>query len=104
MGGKNSEVHLPIVWMPVFATITSIHLKPDVSSASWTREIVIRRRNNNLQFIADTHRLYDALQYPLMFWKRKDGYCTNINQRDPVTGTSFITNLIFTHLTINLIY
>ncbi|CAD7001389.1 unnamed protein product [Ceratitis capitata] len=36
------------------------------------REIVIRRRNNNLQFIADTHRSYDALQYPLIFWKGQD--------------------------------
>ena len=34
-----------------------------------TREIKIRRRNNNLEFIADTHRSYDALQDPLIFWK-----------------------------------
>ncbi|GBP60245.1 hypothetical protein EVAR_14007_1 [Eumeta japonica] len=50
-----------------------------------TRQIVIRRRNNNLHFIADTHRLYGALQYPLIFWKGQDGYCINIKQRDPVT-------------------
>ncbi|GFT79537.1 uncharacterized protein NPIL_395381, partial [Nephila pilipes] len=49
------------------------------------REIVIRRRNNNLQFIADTHRSYDALQYPLIFWKGQDGYSINIKQRDPVS-------------------
>jgi len=58
------------------------------------QEIMIRRRNNNIEFIADTHRSYDALQYPLMFWKEQDGYCINIKQQDPVTGTSFIVNII----------
>ncbi|XP_044577085.1 uncharacterized protein LOC123260163 [Cotesia glomerata] len=50
------------------------------------RQIMTRRRNNDLQFISDTHRSYDALQYPLIFWKGQDGYCVNIKQRDPVTG------------------
>lgn len=59
-----------------------------------TREIVIRKRNNNLQFIADTHRSYDALQYPLIFWKGQDGYSINIKQRDPATGNLFIMNII----------
>jgi hypothetical protein len=65
-----------------------------VGDRTSTREIVIRRRNNNLEFIADTHRSYDALQYPLIFWKGQDGYCINIKQRDPVTGNSFIMNII----------
>lgn len=65
-----------------------------VGDCTGAREIVVRRRSNNLQFIADTHRSYDALQYPLMFWKGQDGYCINIKQRDPVSGTSFILNLI----------
>lgn len=50
------------------------------------REIVIRKRNNNLEFIADTHRSYDALQYPLMFYKGQDGYYIDIKQKDPATG------------------
>lgn len=58
-----------------------------------TRKIGIRRRNNNLEFITDTHRSYDALQYILMLWKGQDGYCINIKLRDPVTGTSFIMKL-----------
>ncbi|XP_055932759.1 uncharacterized protein LOC129962790 [Argiope bruennichi] len=57
-----------------------------VGDCTAAREILIRRRNNNLQFIADTHRSYDALQYPLIFWKGQDGYCINIKQRDPVSG------------------
>ncbi|XP_072400392.1 uncharacterized protein [Diabrotica undecimpunctata] len=64
-----------------------------VGDRTGTREIVIRRRNNNLQFIADTHRSYDALQYPLIFWKRQDGYCINIKQRDPVSGAETNKNV-----------
>ncbi|GFT39858.1 helitron_like_N domain-containing protein, partial [Nephila pilipes] len=56
-----------------------------VGDRTGAQEIVIRRRNNNLQFIADTHRSYDALQYPLIFWKGQDGYSINIKQRDPVS-------------------
>lgn len=74
-----------------------------VGDRTTARQIVIRRRNNNLQFIAETHRSYDALQYPLIFWKGQDGYCVNIKQRDPATGTSFIVDLNITHLTKNLI-
>ncbi|GFT82872.1 helitron_like_N domain-containing protein [Nephila pilipes] len=51
-----------------------------VGDRTGAREIVIRRRNSNLQFIADTHRSYDALQYPLIFWKGQDGYSININE------------------------
>ncbi|GFU39876.1 helitron_like_N domain-containing protein [Nephila pilipes] len=57
-----------------------------VGDRTGAREIMIRRRNNNLQFIADTHRSYDALQYPLIFWKGQDGYSINIKQRDPVSA------------------
>ncbi|GIY85706.1 ATP-dependent DNA helicase [Caerostris extrusa] len=57
------------------------------------RQIVIRRRDNNLQFIADTHRSYGAFQYPLIFWKGKDGYFINIKQRDPVTGAETNKNV-----------
>lgn len=61
-----------------------------VGDRTGSREIVIRRRDSNLQFIADTHRSYDALQYPLIFWKGQDGYSINIRQRDPITGTLLI--------------
>ncbi|XP_023159393.1 uncharacterized protein LOC101459168 [Ceratitis capitata] len=64
-----------------------------VGDCTAAREIVIRRRNNNLQFIADAHRSYDALQYPLIFWKGQDGYCINIKQRDPVSGAKTNKNV-----------
>ena len=52
-----------------------------------SRDIVLTRRNNGqLQRISETHRSYDALQYPLMFWKGDDGYHFNIKMLNPVTG------------------
>jgi len=32
-----------------------------------TRDIILQKRNNTLQRVAETHRYYDALQYPLIF-------------------------------------
>ncbi|EYB87952.1 hypothetical protein Y032_0254g286 [Ancylostoma ceylanicum] len=50
------------------------------------RDIVIQRRSEALQRISETHRSYDALQYPLMFWEGEDGYHFNIMRIDPTTG------------------
>lgn len=50
------------------------------------RDIIIQRRSNTLQRIAETHRSYDALQYPLIFWQGEDGYHFNIQQINPNTG------------------
>lgn len=33
------------------------------------RDIVIQKENNVLQRVYETHRSYDALQYPLIFWQ-----------------------------------
>lgn len=53
-----------------------------------SRDIVIRRRNgNNLQRIYETHRSYDALQYPLIFCRGEDGYHFLIKMINPLTGT-----------------
>jgi hypothetical protein len=38
------------------------------------RDIILEKRNNQLQSVSDTHRSYDALQYPLIFWKGEHGY------------------------------
>lgn len=50
------------------------------------RDIRIMRRDNNIQVIHDSHRSYDALQYPLIFWEGDDGYHINIKQTNPQTG------------------
>jgi len=50
------------------------------------RDIVLQKRNSGLQRVAETHRSYDALQYPLIFWQGEDGYYFGIPQMDPKTG------------------
>lgn len=52
-----------------------------------SRDIVLTRRDSGqLQRISETHRSYDALQYPLMFWQGDDGYYINIKLINPLTG------------------
>lgn len=51
-----------------------------------SRDIVINRRNVGLQRVSETHRSYDALQYPLILWQGEDGYHFNIKMVDPLTG------------------
>lgn len=53
------------------------------------RDIIIQRRNDNIQRVAETHRSYDALQYPLIFWDGQDGYHFNIMQTNPNTGKCY---------------
>ncbi|XP_039282843.1 uncharacterized protein LOC120351029 isoform X2 [Nilaparvata lugens] len=50
------------------------------------RDIVLHRRNNQLINVAETHRCYDALQYPLIFWDGADGYHFNVKMINPVNG------------------
>ncbi|GFT54615.1 uncharacterized protein NPIL_359631, partial [Nephila pilipes] len=38
------------------------------------RGIVLHRRNEQLTKVAETHRCYDALQFPILFWDGADGY------------------------------
>ncbi|XP_028968047.1 uncharacterized protein LOC114828365 [Galendromus occidentalis] len=52
-----------------------------------SRDIVLHRRGGNLQRISETHRSYDALQYPVLFWQGEDGYHFNIKMRVPRTDT-----------------
>lgn len=62
------------------------------------RDIVLYRRNEQLQRISELHRCYDALQYPILFWRGDDGYHINIPMINPTTGTlsfDFCLNMIF---------
>ena len=42
--------------------------------------------NAQLLRIAETHRCYDALQYPIIFWDGADGYHFNIKLMNPATN------------------
>lgn len=50
------------------------------------RDIVLHRRSDQLQRVSETHRSYDALQYPILFWQGEDGYHFSIKMINPVTG------------------
>lgn len=50
------------------------------------RDIVLRRRDNSLETVRETHRAYDCLQYPLLFPSGEDGYHFGLWQCDPSTG------------------
>ena len=52
------------------------------------RDMVLQKTNNQLQRVAETHRSYDALQYPLIFWEGEDGYYFLIMQINSTTGIS----------------
>ena len=47
---------------------------------------VLRKHNDSLTRIADTYCFYDALQYPIMFWKGQEGYHFSILQTNPASG------------------
>lgn len=51
-----------------------------VGNESNKRDIVVQKRNSTLQRVNETHRSYDALQYPLLFWQGEDGYHFQIMQ------------------------
>lgn len=51
------------------------------------RDIVLHRRDDRLVRIAETHRCYDALQYPILFWDGADGYHLDVKMVDPLTGS-----------------
>ena len=50
-----------------------------------SRDIVLHRRDGNVQRVSETHRFYDALQYPILFWQGEDGYHFNIKMKNPQT-------------------
>ncbi|XP_039969003.1 uncharacterized protein LOC120780825 [Bactrocera tryoni] len=51
-----------------------------------SRDIVLHRRNEQLQRVSELHRSYDALQYPILFWRGDDGYHINMRLINPTTG------------------
>ncbi|XP_050339716.1 uncharacterized protein LOC126766058 [Bactrocera neohumeralis] len=57
-----------------------------VGEQTLPRDIILHRRNEQLQRVSELHRSYDALQYPLLHWKGDDGYHINIPMVNPQTG------------------
>ncbi|CAG5115735.1 unnamed protein product, partial [Candidula unifasciata] len=55
-----------------------------------SRDIILHRRNGDVQRVSETHRSYDGLQYPVLFWQGEDGYHFNIKLRNPQTHEEMI--------------
>ena len=49
------------------------------------RDIILEKQNSSLLRIRETHRAYDSLQYPLIFWEGQDGYNLQIPQTTQLT-------------------
>ena len=44
-------------------------------------DIILHQRNRYLQRISETHKPYESLQYPLIFWNGQDGYHFQLCQK-----------------------
>ncbi|GFW06029.1 helitron_like_N domain-containing protein [Trichonephila clavipes] len=51
-----------------------------------SRDLILHRRSSDIQRVSETHRSYDGLQYPILFWRGDDGYHFNIKMINPQTG------------------
>lgn len=47
-----------------------------------SRDIILTKRDHDLRRISETHKSYDALQYPILFWQGNDGYHFKILQNN----------------------
>lgn len=62
------------------------------------RDIIIHRQNSELKRVSETHRSYDALQYPILFWQGEDGYhfkIMQINSKENALGDHIHNGLQF---------
>ena len=50
------------------------------------RDYILHKQNAQLVRIAETHRCYDALRYPVIFWDGADCYHFNNKFKDPSTN------------------
>ncbi|GBP12906.1 hypothetical protein EVAR_95782_1 [Eumeta japonica] len=48
-----------------------------------SRDIVLQARDDTLTRVPDTHKFYDALQYPIIFSKGQEGYHFQVPQINP---------------------
>ncbi|XP_054266833.1 uncharacterized protein LOC128989005 [Macrosteles quadrilineatus] len=68
--------------LPTINEVAAIVVGNDHSTS---RDIVLHARDDKLSRVADTHRFYDALQYPIIFWNGQEGYHFDIPQINPLT-------------------
>ncbi|XP_048514946.1 uncharacterized protein LOC125501873 [Athalia rosae] len=64
-----------------------------VGDQTKSRDMVVQQRSNIVHRVNETHRLYDALQYPIIYWRGQDGYDITLRMVDSITGVSPNENL-----------
>ncbi|GFT68522.1 putative DNA helicase [Trichonephila clavipes] len=83
-GGK---VKLPDLRSPPEPLLTLVSVAIVIVGEEFnSRDIILHRRNGDVQRVSETHRSYDALQYPIQFCQGEDGYYFNINMKNPTTN------------------
>ncbi|GFW10536.1 ATP-dependent DNA helicase [Trichonephila clavipes] len=55
------------------------------SERTASRDIVIQAHDGRLTRVPDTNRFYDAVEFPIIFWKGQEGYSFDIPQINPFT-------------------
>ena len=53
---------------------------------SHPKDIVLEKKSSTIQRVCETHRSYDALQYPLLFCYGEDDYNFMLKQTDPASN------------------
>lgn len=53
-----------------------------VDNGSVSRDIILHKRNSEIQRVRETHGCYDALQYPILFWNGDYGYHFNLTHNN----------------------
>ncbi|GBO27831.1 hypothetical protein AVEN_252024-1 [Araneus ventricosus] len=53
---------------------------------SYRRDIIIQKKCEGLESIAEIHRSYDSPQYPIIFWWRENWYHFYLKRINPDTG------------------
>uniref|UniRef100_A0A0R0EW12 ATP-dependent DNA helicase n=1 Tax=Glycine max TaxID=3847 RepID=A0A0R0EW12_SOYBN len=79
----DTEVHN--VRLKLIAEVAAL-IAGDIDANS-NRDIIVETQNGQLQRIHELHCSYLALQYPLLFPYREDGYRPDILHRDTLSGT-----------------
>ncbi|GFU28201.1 ATP-dependent DNA helicase [Trichonephila clavipes] len=63
-----------------------------------SRDIILHRRSGDIQRVSETHRSYDGLQYPILFWRGDDGYHFNIKMIKSTNRECFYLRLLLINI------
>ena len=78
-GGHVRRFNAPTVDEPAIVIV-----RPDNEASQ--RDILIRARNTQIFRISEFHPSYDALRYPIIFWKGEKTWSIDLKQVNPLTG------------------